>query len=249
MRIDAPHRMADRTSGASDTNEKRPAPLREKREDGETEGSCWTVTGLPPRRAALDDRLPAARRVTHPAMPSLGCPTTRPERHGASVSPLLRAVSACAARDASCGALRRPAGLSAALSPPTAVLAKSPVFRLTRRPAAPFPPRACVSLVLPIAICRFPVYPCDTAASRALSRQAAVSVSRPISSHQFLTDNRTAAGTPACPARIGPRCRRTRGAPPCPGERSRCSRSGPDSPQRPSTCRPPPSRSGRRAGR
>lgn len=216
MRIDAPHRMADRTSGASDTNEKRPAPLREKREDGETEGSCWTVTGLPPLRAALDDRLPAARRVTRPAMPSLGCPTTRPERHGVSVSPLLRAVSACAARDASCGALRRPAGLSAALSPPTAVLAKSPVFRLTRRPAAPFPPRACVSLVLPVAICRFPVYSCDTTASRALRRQAAVSVSRPISSYQFLTDSRTAAGTPACPARIGQRYRRTRGALPCP---------------------------------
>lgn len=61
-----------------------------------------------------------------------------------------------------------------------------------------------------------PVYPYDTAASRALRRQAAVSVSRPISSYQFLTGNRTAAGTPACPARTGPHCRRTRGAPPYP---------------------------------
>lgn len=46
------------------------------------------------------------------------------------------------------------------------------------------------------------VYPCDTAASRALRRQAAVSVSRSILFHQFLTDSRTAAGTPACPVRI-----------------------------------------------
>ena len=216
MRIDAPHRTTDRTSGASDTNEKRPAPRREKREDGETEGSCWMVTGLPPRRAAIDDRLPAARRVPRPTIPSRGCPTERPERRGASVSPLLRTVPAWAARDASCGVLQRPAGLSAGTPPPAAIFAESPVFRLTRRPVESFPPRARVSLVLPVAICRFPVYPCDTATSRALRRQVAVSVSRPISFHQFLTDNRTAAGTPACPARTGQRCRRTRGAPPCP---------------------------------
>lgn len=217
MRIDAPHRTADRMSGASDTNEKRPAPLREKREDGETEGSCWTVTGLPPRLAATDDLLPAARRVPRPAIPSLGCPFGRPARRGASVSPLLRTVPALTVRDASCGVLRRPARLSAALSPPTSVLDESPIFRLTRRPAASFPPRARVSFVLPVAIYRFPVYSCDTAASRASRRQAAVSVSRSsISSYQFLTDSRTAAGTPACPARIGRRYRRTRGAPPCP---------------------------------
>lgn len=216
MRIDAPHRTADRMSGASDTNAKRPAFLREKREDGETEGSCWTVTGLPPRRIDPDDWLPAVRRVPRPAMPSRDCPTERPARRGASVSPPLRTVPACAARDASCGVLRHPAGLSAVLFPPTAVPAESPVFRLTRRPAAPFPPRGRISLVSPVAICRFPVYPCDTAASHASRRQAAVSVSRPISSYQFLTGSRTAAGTPACPARIGPRCRRTRGAPPCP---------------------------------
>lgn len=216
MRIDAPHRTADRTSGASDTNVKRPAFLREKREDGETEGSCWTVTGLPPLRTVPDDWLPAARRVLRPAIPSLGCPTDRPAQRGASVSPLLRTVSACAVRDASCSVLRRPAGLSGILPPPAAIPDKLPVFRLTRRPAASFPPRARVSIVLPVAICRFPIYSCDTAASRALHRQTAVSVSRPISSHQFLTDSRTAAGTPACPARIGQRCRRTRGAPPCP---------------------------------
>lgn len=216
MRIDAPHRTADRMSGASDTNEKRPAPLREKREDGETEGSCWTVTGLPPRRIDPDDRLPVIRRVPRPAIPSRGCPLCRPERRGASVSPLLRTVPAWAARDASCGVLRRPAGLSTGTPPPAAILDESPVFRLTRRLAASFPPRARVSLVSPVAICRFPIYSYDTAASHASRRQAAVSVSRPISSYQFLTDSRTAAGMPACPARIGQRCRRTRGAPPCP---------------------------------
>lgn len=216
MRIDAPHRTADRTSGTSDTNEKRPAPLREKRKDGETEGTCWTVTGLPPRRIVPDDRLPAARRIPRPAIPSLGCPFGRPARRGASVSPLRRTVPACAALDAFCGVLRRPAGLSVSTPPPAAIFAESPVFRLARRPVASFPPRARISLVLPVAICRFPVYSCDTTASRALRRQAAVSVSRPISSYQFLTDSRTAAGTPACPARIGPHCRRTRGAPPYP---------------------------------
>lgn len=216
MRIDAPHRTADRTSGASDTNAKRPAPLREKREDGETEGSCWTVTGLPPRHATTDDRLPVTRRVPRPAIPPRGCPPDRPARRGASVSPPLRTVPALTARDASCGVLRRPAGLSAVQPPPTAMLAESPVFRLTRRPAVSFPPRSSVSLVLPVAIYRFPIYSCDTAANRASRRQAAVSASRPILFHQFLTDSRTAAGTPACPARIGQRCRRTRDAPPCP---------------------------------
>ena len=216
MRIDAPHRTADRTSGASDTNAKRPAHLREKREDGETEGSCWTVIGLPPQRIDPDDRLPAARRVLRPAIPSRGCPLGRPARRGVSVSPPLRTVSAWAARDASCGVLWRSAGLSAVLSPPTAIPAKSPAFRFTRRPAASFPPRARISLVLPVAICRFPIYSCDTAANHASRRQAAVSASRSILFHQFLTDSRTAAGTPVCPARIGQRCRRTRGAPPCP---------------------------------
>lgn len=216
MRIDTTHSTDAKASGAIDTNEKRPVPLREKREDGGTEGSCWTVIGLPPRPAATDDRLPADRRVPRPAMPSRGCPPCRPARRGSSVSPFLHTVSACAVRDASCGVLRRPAGLSGILPPPAAIPDELPVFRLTRRPAASFPLRARISLVLPVAICRFPVYPCDTAASRALRRQAAVSVSRPISSYQFLTDTRTAAGTPACPARTGPRCRRMRGDPPCP---------------------------------
>ena len=173
MRIDTTHSTDAKTSGARDTNEKRPAPLREKREDGETEGSCWTVTGLPPRLAATDDLLPAARRVPRPAIPSLGCPFGRPARRGASVSPLLRTVPALTVRDASCGVLRRPAGLSAVLLPPAAILDESPVFRITRRPAASFPPRARVSLVLPIAICRFPGIsiryggePCITQAGR-----------------------------------------------------------------------------------
>lgn len=216
MRIDTTHSTDAKASGARDTNEKRPVPLREKREDGGTEGSCWTVIGLPPRPVATDDRFPADRRVPRPAMPSRGCPPYRPARRGASVSPLLRTVLACAVRDASCGVLRHPAGLSSILPTPAAIPDELPVFRLTRRPAASFPPRACVSLVLPVIICRFPIYSYDTAASRALRRQAAVSVSRSISSYQFLTGSRTAAGTPACPARIVPRCRRTRGVPPCP---------------------------------
>lgn len=216
MRIDTTHSTDAKASGARDTNEKRPVPLREKREDGETEGSCWTVIGLPPRRAAPDDRLPVARRVPRPAIPPRGCPLGRPERRGVSVSPLLCTVTALTARDVSCGVLRRPAGLSAVQPPPAAIPAEPPAFRLIPRPAASFPPRARVSLVLPVAICRFPIYSYDTAASRASRRQAAVSVSRPISSYQFLTDTRTTAGMPACPARIGPRCRKTRDAPPCP---------------------------------
>lgn len=156
MRIDTTHSTDAKTSGTRDTNEKRPVPLREKREDGETEGSCWTVIGLPPRRAAIDDRLPAARRVPRPAIPPRGCPPNRPARRGASVSPFRCTVPACAARDASCGVLRRPAGLSAVLPTPIAAFAESPVFRLTRRPAASFLPRSSVFLVFPVAICRFP---------------------------------------------------------------------------------------------
>lgn len=152
--------------------------------------SRHTVLGLPDRSA----RTARSLRIAAPAYRIGMC---RPGR-------VLRRPAA------SCGAFRHPAPSRRH----TRRIARIPHYTASCGVISATRPRihrvACRHLPIPR------IYLCDTAASRASRRQAAVSVSRPISSYQFLTDTRTAAGTPACPARIGSRCRRMRGAPPCP---------------------------------
>lgn len=164
-----------------------------------------------PRRPASRRPPRPASRHTVPRLPARSARTARSLRIAASAyrPGMCRTRRVLWRPTASCGAFRRPASScrhtrrTARISPHTASCG---VISATR----PRIPRiACRHLPIPI-------YSYDTAASRASRRQAAVSVSRPISSYQFLTDTRTTAGMPACPARIGPRCRRTRDAHPCP---------------------------------
>lgn len=177
------------------------------------------LDGYRPPAATRCHRRSASRHPPRPASrhtaPRLPARTVRTARSLRIAAPAYRS-GMCRTRrvlwrpTASCGAFRRPAPLPRHIRR----IARIPPYTASCGVISSTCPRihrvACRHLPIPR------VYPYDTAASHASRRQTAVSVSRPISSYQFLTDTRTAAGTPACPARIGQRCRRTRGALPCP---------------------------------
>lgn len=164
------------------------------------------------RRSASRHPPRPASRHTVPRLPARSARTARSLRIAASAyrPGMCRTRRVLRRPTASCGAFRHPVSSLPPFSPNCPYSALHGVLRRHFRHAPAYPSYR----LSPSA--DSPLYPCDTAASRASRRQAAVSVSRPISLNQFLTDIRTAAGTPACPARTGQRCRRTRGAPPYP---------------------------------